>query len=67
MDSYRTVMAPAAGSTMPGFHLLSRTAMPQAGWQIAGQGARILAFDGCGVTDTKFSTHVGPPLCSPPV
>ena len=32
-----------------------------------GQGARIVDFGGCDVTDIKFSTRTGPPFCSPPV
>jgi hypothetical protein len=31
------------------------------------QGGALAAFGGCDVTDTKFSTRVGPPSCSPPV
>lgn len=31
------------------------------------QDGRIVGAGGCGVTDTKFSTRVGPPSCSPPV
>ena len=31
------------------------------------QGGALAAFGGCDVTDTKFSTRVGPPPCSPPV
>jgi hypothetical protein len=31
------------------------------------QGGALAAFGGCDVTDTKFSTRVGPPPCRPPV
>jgi len=31
------------------------------------QGEALAAFGGCDVTDTKFSTRAGPPLCRPPV
>ena len=31
------------------------------------QGGALAGFGGCNVTDTKFSTRVGPPSCSPPV
>lgn len=31
------------------------------------QGARVAGFGGYDVTDTKFSTCLGPPSCSPPV
>ena len=31
------------------------------------QGARIAGFGDYDVTDTKFSTRLGPPSCSPPV
>jgi hypothetical protein len=31
------------------------------------QGARVAGFGGYDVTDTKFSIHLGPPSCSPPV
>ena len=31
------------------------------------QDGRIAGFGGYDVTDTKFSTRVGPPSCSPPV
>jgi len=31
------------------------------------QGGALAGFGGCDVTDTKFSTRVGPPSCSPPV
>jgi hypothetical protein len=31
------------------------------------QDARFADFGGCDVTDTKFSTRLGPPSCSPPV
>jgi hypothetical protein len=31
------------------------------------QGVALAGFGGCDVTDTKFSTRVGPPSCSPPV
>ena len=31
------------------------------------QGGAPAAFGGCDVTDTKFSTRVGPPPCRPPV
>ena len=57
-----------------GHHLIS----DQLGWrelgQICVQGStsktqdgRIAGFGGYDVTDTKFSTRVGPPPCSPPV
>ena len=32
-----------------------------------GQGARVAGFGDYDVTDTKFSTRLGPPSCSPPV
>jgi hypothetical protein len=31
------------------------------------QDGHAAAFGGCDVTDTKFSTRLGPPSCSPPV
>ncbi|HLL63127.1 MAG TPA: hypothetical protein VK401_08755 [Propionibacteriaceae bacterium] len=31
------------------------------------QDGRFADFGGCDVTDTKFSTRLGPPSCSPPV
>jgi hypothetical protein len=31
------------------------------------QGGALVGFGECDVTDTKFSTRVGPPSCSPPV
>ena len=31
------------------------------------QGGALAGFGKCDVTDTKFSTRVGPPSCSPPV
>jgi hypothetical protein len=31
------------------------------------QGARVAGFGDYDVTDTKFSTRLGPPSCSPPV
>ena len=31
------------------------------------QGGAFAGLGGCDVTDTKFSTRVGPPSCSPPV
>ena len=31
------------------------------------QGGALAGFGGCDVTDTKFSTRVGPHSCSPPV
>jgi hypothetical protein len=31
------------------------------------QGGALAAIGGCDVTDTKFSTRVGPPPCRPPV
>jgi hypothetical protein len=31
------------------------------------QGGALTGFGGCDVTDTKFSTRVGPHSCSPPV
>jgi hypothetical protein len=31
------------------------------------QGARVAGFGGYDVTDTKFSSRLGPPACSPPV
>jgi hypothetical protein len=31
------------------------------------QDGHIAGFGGCDVTDTKFSTRMGPPSCSPPV
>ena len=31
------------------------------------QGARVAGFGDDDVTDTKFSTRLGPPSCSPPV
>ena len=31
------------------------------------QDGRFADFGGCYVTDTKFSTRLGPPSCSPPV
>ena len=31
------------------------------------QGGALAAFGGCDVTDTKFSTRVGPAPCRPPV
>ena len=31
------------------------------------QDGRFAEFGGCDVTDTKFSTRLGPPSCSPPV
>jgi hypothetical protein len=31
------------------------------------QGGALVGFGECNVTDTKFSTRVGPPSCSPPV
>ena len=31
------------------------------------QGGATVGFGGCDVTDTKFSTRVGPHSCSPPV
>ena len=34
---------------------------------IAAQGGRIAGFGGYDVTDSKFSTSLGPPSCSPPV
>jgi hypothetical protein len=77
MDSYLNTTLRASESTMPEFHLLSGAAMPQAGWRIADQGARIAGVGDCSVTASKFSTrtfstrkfsnHMGPPLCSPPV
>ena len=51
----------------------------QVSWPIAGlmpvttqaapqhQDGRLADFGGCDVTDTKFSTRLGPPSCSPPV
>ena len=32
-----------------------------------GQGGALAGFGKCDVTDTKFSTRLGPPSCSPPV
>jgi hypothetical protein len=31
------------------------------------QDGHVAGFGGCDVTDTKFSTEVGPPSCRPPV
>ncbi len=31
------------------------------------QDGHFAGFGGCDVTDTKFSTRLGPPSCSPPV
>jgi hypothetical protein len=31
------------------------------------QGGALVGFGECDVTDTKFSTRLGPPSCSPPV
>ena len=60
---------------------IARTAQMtgQVSWPIAGlmpvstqaapqhQDGRLADFGGCDVTDTKFSTRLGPPSCSPPV
>ena len=56
-------------------HAAQLTSWPQVGMANARgaitaqqhQGGRIAGFGGCNVTDSKFSTRVGPPSCSPPV
>ena len=66
---------PANGSPEPWGHQLISD---QLGWRELGQicvegetsktqDGRIAGFGGYDVTDTKFSTRVGPPPCSPPV
>ena len=46
-----------SAGTMPG----QRSAVQQH------QGGALAGFGKCDVTDSKFSTRVGPPSCSPPV
>jgi hypothetical protein len=50
----------AAWSNVGGMPVRNRAAQQHQGGSTAG-------FGGCDVTDTKFSTRVGPPSCSPPV
>ena len=40
---------------------------PQSAAMAAAQGGRIAGYGAYDVTDTKFSTQMGPPSCSPPV
>ena len=79
--SWRTPMPGTAAKPRHGMsqaHLCLQTA--QADWRGMGevcvqseqaasltQGGRIAGYGAYDVTDTKFSTSMGPPTCSPPV
>lgn len=81
MSGYVSATERTSELTMPEFHQPSRVRLSHVGWPIPTGNAgftpiqdvrllddRMVGADGCDIADAqKFSTQVGPPLCSPPV
>ena len=81
MSGYVSAAERTSELTMAEFHQPSRARLSHFGWPMPSVNAantliqdvgflddRMVGVVGCDIADTqKFSTQVGPPLCSPPV